>query len=40
METLFPAFNRQEAFDVRGLSGSQRKDLAASLRTIVEQLEG
>lgn len=39
MEDLFPAFNKQEAFVVRGLSEKQRADLAASLRTIVEQLE-
>lgn len=39
METLFPAFNKQEAFVVRGLSDRQRTDLANSLRTIVEQLE-
>jgi MarR family transcriptional regulator, organic hydroperoxide resistance regulator len=39
MEGLFPAFNKQEAYVVRGLSGKQRADLANSLRTIVEQLE-
>lgn len=39
MEGLFPAFNREETFVVRGLAEDQRKDLAASLRTIVEQLE-
>ncbi|GAA3383719.1 MarR family winged helix-turn-helix transcriptional regulator [Cryptosporangium minutisporangium] len=39
MEGLFPQFNREEAFVVRGLSEAQRKDLANSLRTIVEELE-
>lgn len=39
MEGLFPAFNKQEAYVVRGLSDKQRADLANSLRTIVEQLE-
>lgn len=39
MEGLFPAFNQEEAFVVRGLSGKQRADLAKSLRIIVEQLE-
>ncbi|TQS43904.1 MarR family winged helix-turn-helix transcriptional regulator [Cryptosporangium phraense] len=39
MEGLFPAFNREEAFVVRGLSDDRRKELADSLRTIVEELE-
>jgi DNA-binding MarR family transcriptional regulator len=39
MENLFPAFNREEAYVVRGLTDVQRKELAASLRVIVEQLE-
>jgi MarR family transcriptional regulator, organic hydroperoxide resistance regulator len=39
MENLFPAFNREEAHVVRGLTDVQRKELAASLRVIVEQLE-
>ncbi|SHN38144.1 MarR family winged helix-turn-helix transcriptional regulator [Cryptosporangium aurantiacum] len=39
MEGLFPQFNREEAVVVRGLSEAQRKDLANSLRTIVEELE-
>jgi DNA-binding MarR family transcriptional regulator len=39
MESLFPAFNREEAFVVGCLSDAQRKELASSLRAIVEQLE-
>jgi MarR family transcriptional regulator, organic hydroperoxide resistance regulator len=39
METLFPAFNREETFVVRGLSVTERAELANSLRTVVEQLE-
>lgn len=39
MEGLFPRFNQEEAFVVRGLSQQRRLDLAASLRTVVDQLE-
>jgi DNA-binding MarR family transcriptional regulator len=39
MEELFPRFNQEETFVVRGLSVKQRTELADHLRTIVAQLE-
>jgi DNA-binding MarR family transcriptional regulator len=39
MQGLFPKFNREESYVVRGLSDRQRRDLANHLRTIVAQLE-
>ncbi|MEU6998447.1 MarR family winged helix-turn-helix transcriptional regulator [Nonomuraea sp. NPDC046570] len=39
MRTLFPDFNREEAFVVKDLDGEQRRALAAALRTIVRHLE-
>ncbi len=40
MESLFPEFNEREAFIVQGLSQSERKSTAQSLRTITTFLEG
>lgn len=39
MRTLFPEFNREEAFVVKELDSDRRRDLASSLRTVVEHLE-
>ncbi|MEV0587080.1 MarR family winged helix-turn-helix transcriptional regulator [Nonomuraea sp. NPDC050310] len=39
MRELFPEFNRQEAFVVKELDGERRRELAASLRAILEHLE-
>lgn len=39
MRDLFPDFNRQEAFVVKELDGEQRRELAVSLRRILEHLE-
>jgi DNA-binding MarR family transcriptional regulator len=39
MRELFPQFNAEESHVVQGLTSRQRKDLAASLRLVVEQLE-
>ncbi|WP_433179660.1 MarR family winged helix-turn-helix transcriptional regulator [Actinoallomurus sp. CA-150999] len=39
MRTLFPEFNKEEAFVVKQLDSTQRQDLAGSLRAIVQHLE-
>ncbi|MEV7007036.1 MarR family winged helix-turn-helix transcriptional regulator [Streptosporangium sp. NPDC051022] len=39
MRTLFPQFNREEAFVVKELDSGRRRDLAASLRLVVQHLE-
>ncbi|GAA4099051.1 MarR family winged helix-turn-helix transcriptional regulator [Nonomuraea soli] len=39
MRELFPDFNRQEAFVVKELTGEQRRELAGSLRLVLEHLE-
>ncbi|GII66935.1 hypothetical protein Skr01_70200 [Sphaerisporangium krabiense] len=39
MRELFPQFNRQEAFVVKELDSERRRDLATSLKRIVEHLE-
>jgi DNA-binding MarR family transcriptional regulator len=39
MRTLFPEFNREEAFVVKELDSEARRELANSLRKIVEHLE-
>lgn len=39
MRDLFPKFNAQETHVVASLTSKQRKDLAASLRLVIEKLE-
>lgn len=39
MRTLFPEFNREEAFVVKELDSESRRSLAASLRAIIQHLE-
>ncbi|GAA3132758.1 hypothetical protein GCM10010485_83710 [Streptosporangium carneum] len=39
MRTLFPQFNQEEAFVVRELDSERRRDLASSLRLVVQHLE-
>ncbi|WP_067176874.1 MarR family winged helix-turn-helix transcriptional regulator [Microtetraspora niveoalba] len=39
MRSLFPDFNRQEAFVVKELDSEQRRGLADSLRKVVQHLE-
>ncbi|MFI6481185.1 MarR family winged helix-turn-helix transcriptional regulator [Nonomuraea sp. NPDC050663] len=39
MRELFPDFNRQEAFVVKELTGEQRRELAGSLRLVLQHLE-
>ena len=39
MQSLFPEFNKEEAFVVKELDSTRRHDLAASLRTIIQHLE-
>ncbi|MDF5758877.1 MarR family winged helix-turn-helix transcriptional regulator [Spongiactinospora sp. TRM90649] len=39
MRDLFPEFNRQEAFVVKQLDSERRRDLAISLKRILEHLE-
>jgi DNA-binding MarR family transcriptional regulator len=39
MKDLFPAFNREEAVVVARLDGARRKELAASLRDVIQHLE-
>ncbi|MFI7419774.1 MarR family winged helix-turn-helix transcriptional regulator [Nonomuraea sp. NPDC049684] len=39
MRELFPEFNRQEAFVVKELDSDQRRELAGSLRRVMEHLE-
>ncbi|MEV4096365.1 MarR family winged helix-turn-helix transcriptional regulator [Streptosporangium saharense] len=40
MRTLFPQFNQEEAFVVKELDSQRRRALAASLRVVVQHLEG
>ncbi|NUR92338.1 MAG: winged helix-turn-helix transcriptional regulator [Nonomuraea sp.] len=39
MRDLFPEFNRQEAFVVKELDSDARRDLATSLRAVIQHLE-
>ncbi|MEU5868162.1 MULTISPECIES: MarR family winged helix-turn-helix transcriptional regulator [unclassified Nonomuraea] len=39
MRELFPEFNRQEAFVVKELDSDQRRELAGSLKRVMEHLE-